>query len=90
MKNIYKIENPIYHTKDEISEKYWGKQVLITNIQTEPDYSKMHGGIVRYYAIESMKELWELLAQLRETEGNDAIGCCSVEYIGPLYLNLYA
>jgi len=89
-KRIIKVEAPTYLTEDEIREKYWEKQVLITNIQETPDHSRMHGGIVRYYATNSMKELWELLAYLRDTEGNDFIECCTVEYIGPVYLNLYA
>ena len=90
VKDIIKVEDPIYLTDDEIREKYWEKQVLITNIQETPDHSQMHGGIVRYYATNSMKELWELLANLREAEDSDVLGCCGVEYIGPVYLNLYA
>ena len=90
MKAIYKVENPIYLTQDEIREKYLGKQVLLTNVQMTSDYSRMDGGIVRYFAINSMKELWRLLTDLREAEGDDALECCSVEYVGPIYLDLYA
>jgi len=87
-KQIFKVENPVYLTKDEMNEKYRGKQVLITNIQDMPDHSEMHGGIVRYYANGSMKELWQLLARLRETEGVDTIACCSIVYLGPIHSTL--
>ena len=89
-KGVYKVENPIYLSQDEIRKQYWEKQVLLTNIEMTPNYSKMDGGIVRYYANNSMKELWELLRELRETEGADAIECCSIDYVGPIYMNLYA
>ena len=89
-KKIYKVENPVYMTKDNIRKKYWNKQVLMTNIQDKPDHSSMDGGIVRYYATNSMDELWQLLTELRNTEGDDAIKCSGVEYIGNIYLNLYA
>ena len=87
-KHIFKVENPEYLTKDEINERYEGKQVLLTNVKMTPDYSQMHGGIVRYYAIDSMDELWELLAYLRKTEGEDFIEGCTVQYIGPIYSTL--
>ena len=90
VKGIYKVENPVYLTEDEIQKKYWDKQVLLTNIEMTPNFSKMDGGIVRYYADNSMNELWDLLSELRETEGEDAIEICGVEYIGPIYLNLWA
>ena len=89
-KNIYKMENPVYLKKDEIQKKYWNKQVLLTNVQMTPDFSRMDGGIVRYYATDSMDELWALLRELRENEGNDAIESCSIQYVGPIYMNLYA
>ena len=87
-KGIYRVENPVYLKKDEIQKKYWEKQVLLTNVEMTPDFSQMDGGIVRYYADNSMSELWELLSKLRETEGVDTIDCCSVEYVGPIYMNL--
>ena len=85
---VYRVENPIYLTKNAIIEKYWGKQVLLTNVEMTSDYSRMDGGIVRYYAIDSMDELYHVLAKLRETEG-DTIDSCSIEYIGNLHLNMY-
>ena len=89
-KQIYEVENPVYLTEDEIDEKYWDKQVLLTNVQMTPDFSKMDGGIVRYYAIDAKDKLYEKLRELRETEGEDVIEVCGIEYIGPLYLNLWA
>ena len=89
-KSIYKVENPVYLHKAEIREKYWNKQVLLTNVEMTPDFRRMDGGIVRYYATDSMEELYQKLSELRKTEGDDAIESCSVEYIGPIYLNLYA
>ena len=89
-KGIYKVENPVYLSHNEIRKRYWEKQVLMTNIEMTADFSKMDGGIVRYYANNSMKELWELLRKLRETEGADIIESCSIQYIGPIYMNLYA
>ena len=85
---IHKVENPEYLTKDEINNRYEGKQVLLTNVQMTPDYSQMHGGIVRYYAINSMGALWELLTFLGKTEGEDFIEDCTVQYIGPIYSTL--
>jgi hypothetical protein len=89
-KQVYKVEDPVYLTKEEIQQQYWDKQVLLTNIEMAPDYSRMDGGVVRYYAIDSMDELWALLSELREIEGNEAIESCSVQYVGPIYMNLYA
>ena len=87
---IYKVENPVYLSEEEIEKKYWDKQVLMTNIEMTPDFSRMDGGIVRYYAVDAKAELYKKLAELRRTEGVDAIDCCSIEYIGPLFLNLWA
>jgi len=89
-KNIYKVSNPVYLTKEEMREKYWGKQVLLTNVQMKPDFSRMDGGIVRYYATEAMNELWQLLTDLRETEGENVIEESTVLYLGGIPLNLYA
>ena len=88
--NIYKVENPVYLTEDEIQKKYWDKQVLLTNVKMTPDFSQMDGGIVRYYATDAKDKLYKKLAELRRTEGEDVIENCGIEYIGPIYLNLYA
>jgi hypothetical protein len=85
---VYRVENPIYLTKDAINKIYWGKQVLLTNIEMTSDYSRMDGGIVRYYAIDSIDELYQVLTELRETEG-DTIESCGINYIGDLHLNMY-
>ena len=89
-KLIYKVENPVYLKKEEINKKYWDKQVLMTNIEMTPNFSRMDGGIVRYYAIDAKEELYKKLAELRKTEGEDVIDCCGIEYIGDLHLNLWA
>jgi len=89
-KGVYEVENPIYLTTEQIRKKYWEKQVLLTNIQMTPDFSYMDGGIVRYYATNSMEELFKKLKKLRKTEGDDVIESCSIEYIGPIYMNLWA
>ena len=89
-KAIYKVDNPVYLTKEKIREKYWNHQVLLTNIEMTPKQDTMAGGIVRYYAIDCMSELYAILKQLRDTEGDDSIESCSVQYIGNIYLNLYA
>jgi len=87
---IYEVKNPVYMKKEAIDKKYWDKQVLMTNIEMTPNFSDMDGGIVRYYAIDAKDKLYKKLAELRRTEGVDAIDCCGIEYIGPLYLNLWA
>ncbi|MCL2159583.1 MAG: hypothetical protein FWH48_09270 [Oscillospiraceae bacterium] len=89
-KAIFKVDNPVYLTKDEIREKYWNHQVLLTNVEMTPKQDAMAGGIVRYYGVDSMNELYSLLKKLRDTEGDDRIESCSVQYIGNIYLNLYA
>ena len=88
-KKVIKIDNPTYMTQDEIRKKFWNHQVLLTNVKPKPDYSDMDRGIVRYYATESMEELYAILGELRRTE-EDNIGSCGIEYIGNIYLNLYA
>ena len=87
---VYKVENPVYLSEEEIEKKYWDKQVLMTNIEMTPNFSRIDGGIVRYYAIDANEELYKKLAELRRTEGEDAIESCSIRYIGPIYLNLWA
>ena len=89
-KQIYKVENPVYLKKDEIQKKYWDKQVLMTNVKMTPDFSSMDGGIVRYYATNAKDKLYKKLRELRKTEGDDVIESCGIEYIGDLYLNLWA
>jgi len=89
-KAIFKVDNPIYLTDDEITKKYWNHQVLLTNIEMMPNHT-MAGGVVRYYGIDSMKELLGLLKEINESE-RKTIGCCSVEYIGNMPnipINLY-
>ena len=86
-KLIYKVESPVYMSESEIREKYWGRQVLLTNIQSTPRYGKMDGGIVRYYAAtatNAKSELMKILAELRENEGEDALDCCGVVYYGDM------
>jgi len=90
-KAVYKVENPVYLTDNEITEKYWDRQVLLTNIEMTAKHT-MAGGIVRYYGTDSMKELWGLLGELNEAE-RKTIGSCSVRYIGSVgdvLLGLYA
>jgi hypothetical protein len=89
-KSIFKVDNPVYLSKDEITEKYWNHQVLLTNIEMAPK-NTMAGGIVRYYSTDAMKELWGVLKELNKAE-RKTIGCCSVEYIGNMPnipINLY-
>lgn len=89
-KRIYEIKKPVYLTKDKIRKKYWDKQVLLTNVQMTPDFSRIDGGIVRYYATDAKDELYKKLKELRNTMGEDVIGSCGIEYVGNIYLNLYA
>jgi hypothetical protein len=89
-KRIYEVKDPIYLTKEKIREKYWDKQILLTNVRMTLDFGRMDGGIVRYYASDAKDELYKKLKELRETEGDDVIESCGVEYIGNIYLNLYA
>ena len=89
-KAIFKVDKPVYLTKDEIKEKYWNRQVLLTNIEMAPK-NTMAGGIVRYYGTDAMKELWGVLKELNKAE-RKTIGCCTVEYIGTMPnipINLY-
>ena len=88
-KKVVKIDNPIYMTQDEIRKKFWNHQVLMTNMQMTPAQDTWAGGIVRYYATESMDELYSILSEIRRTE-YDNIGSCSIRYIGNIYMNLYA
>jgi hypothetical protein len=62
----------------------------MTNVKMTPDFSSMDGGIVRYYAINAKDKLYKKLKELRKTEGDDVIESCGIEYIGDLYLNLWA
>ena len=89
MGNVHEVTNPIYLTIDEIREKYWDRQVLITNVEMTPSFSKIAGGIVRYYAVDAMEEMYQTLNALRKTEG-EAIESYTIKYIGNIYLNLYA
>ena len=34
--------------------------------------------------------LFEILREIRRTEDEDAIGVCGIDYIGNIYMNLYA
>jgi len=86
---VYEVENPVYMTKDAIRSEYWGKQVLLTNVQMTTDQDRMDGGIVRFYATDAIDELWKKLAELRATEGDSVLESCGVEYMGDVYLNLY-
>ena len=89
-KAVFKVNNPVYLTKDEIREKYWNYQVILTNIEMTPEHT-VAGGIVRYYGIDSMKELYRILKELNEAE-RKTIGSCSVRYIGNMPnipINLY-
>ena len=56
---IREVENPVYLTKDVIRREYWGKQVLLTNVQMTPKQDRMDGGIVRFYATDAIDELWQ-------------------------------
>ena len=90
-KYIFKVDDPVYLTDDEITEKYWNHQVLLTNIKMTPKHT-VAGGIVRYYGVDSMKELWGLLKDINEAE-RKTIGSCSVRYIGSMgnvLLGIYA
>ena len=90
-KAVFKVADPVYLTDDEITEKYWNHQVLLTNIEMTPNQDAMAGGIVRYYAVESMKELYGILKKLNEAE-RKTIGSCSIQYIGDMPnipINLY-
>ena len=89
-KRVYKVEKPVYLKKEQINEQYWDKQVLLTNVEMTSDFRRMDGGIVRYYANDAKDELYGILRKLRETEGDDVIKSCCIEYIGDLHLNLYA
>jgi len=62
---VYKVENPVYLSEEEIEKKYWDKQVLMTNIEMAPDFSKMDGGIVRYYAIDAKDELYKRMNYIK-------------------------
>lgn len=86
---IHVVNNPVYLEKDAIRSKYWGKQVLLTNVQMTTDQDRMDGGIVRFYATDAIDELWKKLAELRATEGDSVLESCGVEYMGDVYLNLY-
>jgi hypothetical protein len=89
-KKVVKIDNPAYMTQDEIRRNFWNHQVLMTNMQMTPMKDTWAGGIVRYYADESMDELYAILGEIRRTEDDGAIGGCSIRYIGNIHINLYA
>jgi hypothetical protein len=52
MKNILKVENPVYNTKQDIRKLYKGYHVYITNIKRTPPGvpDTWLGGIVRFYS----------------------------------------
>lgn len=85
-KAITRVENPSFLSYNEIRKKYWGKQVLMTDMQLSTGPSALVGAIVRYYAENSMRELWKLL----DSDYNDEHGDCTVRFIGDINLNLYA
>jgi len=85
-KEIVRVENPVYMTYDEIRENFWGKQVLLTDIEYTADHSDMAGAVVRVWGRRAMMDLWRLLFK----EYSDGPGTCGVEYIGDLPLFLYA
>ena len=85
LKEIVKVENPLYMTYDEIREKFWGKQVLMTDMEFT-DESSLVGGVVRAWGTRAMMELWRLLDEEYSAEP----GKCTVEYIGTVPLFLYA
>ena len=84
-KEIVTVKNPIFMTYEEIKEKYWGKQVLMTDMEFDANYSGLIGGVVRVWGTRAMMDLWRLL----DKEYSDKPGRCSVEYIGDLPLFLY-
>ena len=85
-KTIVKVENPSFLSYDEIRKKYWGKQVLMTDMQLSTNPGTLVGAIVQYYAENSMRELWKL----RDANYGDGHGDCTVRFIGNINLNLYA
>ena len=85
-KSIVKVENPSFMSYDEIRKKYWGKQVLMTDVELSTNPSALVGAVVQYYAENSMRELWKLL----DSNYGDVQGDCTVRFIGNINLNLYA
>ena len=83
-KEIVRVENPVFMTYEEIREKFWGKQVLMTDMEFTSK-SSLVGGVVRVWGTRAMMELWRLL----DNEYNDGSGKCTVEYVGDLPLFLY-
>jgi len=84
---IFEVENPVRMSKEEIESKYYDRQVLVTNIQR--GNGTWASGIVRYYAIHAMRELWARLNEL-DNEIPEGSGIAGVWYIAPIPLNLYA
>jgi hypothetical protein len=76
---IVKVENPVFLSYDEMEEKYWGKQVLVTNMESTTNPSKLIGGIVRYWGEGAMREIWRLLDK---EFLDDDYGKRTVEFIG--------
>jgi len=85
-KKIVRVENPLFMTHEEIRDKYWGNQVLMTNIEFTGRCSGIASAIVRFYGSRSMMEMWRLL----DRDYNEGYGSCTVVYIGDVPLNLYA
>jgi len=85
-KEIVRVENPVFMTHEEIRENYWGKQVLLTDMEFTENHSGLIGGIVRVWGRRAMMDLWRLL----DEEYSDGPGRCSVQYIGDIPLFLYA
>jgi hypothetical protein len=86
IKEIVRVENPMFMTHEEIRDKYWGKQVLMTNIEFTGKRSGIASAIVQFYGTGSMMEMWRLL----DNDYSEGYGSCSVLYIGDVPLNLYA
>jgi len=84
-KEIVRVENPVFMSQQEIRDKYWGKQVLMTNVEFTANHSGLAGGVVRFWGSGAMMDLWRLL----DNEYSDGYGSGTVKFMGDIPLNIY-
>ena len=76
MREIKKVENPIYQDMDVIADEYWDNWLLISNLTETP-----RGGVVRYFCHVKDQKLWDLIMDM--DKDFDTYGDCILRYVGP-------
>ena len=80
---IYKVENSIYMSREEIEKNFWGNALVLTNMEFTPkgEPYKWVGGKVQYYA-KYLKDLYKI--GFGPTFSSDEYGECGFWYVGDM------